>query len=298
VKKGEDETVIGGGIAYSGGRLYVTNGFNEILALKPDTGRILWRTETPDTLRGAPSAVPGRVFVSGMNNKTFALDSASGQILWQHSGLTGGTSVLGASTPAIDKDAIITAYTSGEVYALRIENGQELWAENLSPIARAAGQSLLTDIRALPVIDKGAVYSVSNANRMAAIDMRTGLPKWQVSIGSSQTPWVSGNRTYVIGSQSSLIALDNENGDIIWQQALPKYEDPDDREGLMVWSGPILAGNRLLAFSSEGLAIEFNPLDGSIIRRWDTDGDVMLPVAIADETLYIVTENGVVSAWK
>jgi outer membrane protein assembly factor BamB len=133
---------------------------------------------------------------------------------------------------------------------------------------------------------------------LAAIDMRTGLPKWQVSIGSSQTPWVSGNRTYVIGSQSSLIALDNENGDIIWQQALPKYEDPDDREGLMVWSGPILAGNRLLAFSSEGLAIEFNPLDGSIIRRWDTDGDVMLPVAIADETLYIVTENGVVSAWK
>lgn len=298
LKRGEDEAVIGGGVAFSGGQLYVTNGFNEVVALNPDNGRVIWRTALPDTARGAPAAVPGRVFVIGMNNKTFALDSANGQILWQHSGLTGGTSVLGASTPAIDKDAVISAYTSGEVYALRIENGQELWAENLSPIARAAGQAMLTDIRALPVVDNNTVYAVSNANRMAAIDMRTGMPKWQASIGSSETPWVSGNRTFVIGAQNTLISLNGENGEVIWQQALPRFEDPEDREGLLTWTGPYLAGNRLLAFSSNGMAMEFNPVDGTVIRRWDVGGDVMLPPAIANQTLYLVTENGNLSAWR
>lgn len=298
LKKGEDEAVIGGGTAFSGNMLYVTNGFDELLALNPNTGKIIWRTSTPDPVRGAPAAIPGRVFVTTMNNKTLGFDAANGQLLWQHSGLTGGTSILGASTPAIDKNAVITAYTSGEVYALRIENGQELWGENLSPIARAAGAAGLSDIRALPVIDKGIVYTVSNANRLAAIDMRTGTSIWQASIGSSATPWVSGNRVYVIGSQNTLIALNNENGDVIWQSALPRFEDPEDRTGVITWQGPILAGNRLMAFSSHGMAQEFNPVDGSVLRTWDIGGDVMLSPAVALRTLYMVNEGGNLSAWK
>ena len=233
-----------------------------------------------------------------MNNKTVAYDASNGELLWQHSGLTGGTSILGASTPAIDKDAVITAYTSGEIYALRIENGQELWGENLSPIAKAAGASGLSDIRALPVIDKNIVYTVSNANRLAAIDMRTGTSIWQASIGSSTTPWVSGNRIYVIGSQNTLIALDNQNGNVMWQTALARFEDPEDREGIITWQGPVLAGNRLIAFSSNGKAQEFNPIDGTVIRSWKSNGDVMLPPAVANRTLYTLSENGTLSAWN
>ena len=298
LKKGEDEAVIGGGTAFSGSMVFVTSGFDELVALNPDTGKIIWRTTTPDPVRGAPAAIPGRVFVTTMNNKTVAYDATDGTLLWQHSGLTGGTSILGASTPAIDKNAIITAYTSGEIYALRIENGQELWGENLSPIARAAGLAGLSDIRALPVIDKNVVYTVSNANRLAAIDMRTGTPIWQASIGSSTTPWVSGNRVYVIGSQNTLIALDNANGDVIWQSALPRFEDPEDRTGVLTWQGPILAGNRLIAFSSDGQAQAFNPVDGALLRSWDTNGDIMLPPAVANRTLYTVNEGGTLSAWK
>ena len=37
-KSEEDEPVIAGGIAYSQGRLYVTNGYNELLVMDPTTG--------------------------------------------------------------------------------------------------------------------------------------------------------------------------------------------------------------------------------------------------------------------
>lgn len=298
LKPNEDESVIGGGLAFSGNRVFVTNGFNEILALNPDNGKILWRTATKAPIRGAPSAVPGRVFAITMNNKTIAMDAATGNILWQHNGLDGESGILGASTPAIDKNAVITAYSSGEVYALRIENGQELWAENLSPVARAAGRMKMTDIRALPVIDSGVVYATSHANRIAAIDMRTGLAQWNAAIGSTATPWVSGNRLYILSLQGTLISMDRANGAVLWQVVLDRYEDPKDREGLISWQGPVLAGNRLMVMGSNGQVQSYNPVDGTKVGDWSVGRKISLPPAIAKGVLYIVDDNGNLSAWK
>jgi outer membrane protein assembly factor BamB len=298
LKAGEDESVLGGGIAFSGGQLFATNGFNEIVSLNPQTGKILWRTETKSPIRGAPAAVPGRLFVITMDNKTLALNASDGQILWQHSGLSGDTSLLGATTPAIDRNAVITAYSSGEIYALRIENGQELWVDNLAPIARSAGRMQLSDIRALPVVDDGMVIATSHANRISANDIRTGLPQWNAAIGSSSTPWVSGNRIYIIGLQGALISLDKASGEVIWQTALPRFEDADDREDPITWQGPLLAGNRLMAFASTGEVYDINPVDGSIIRTWDVGQDMRLPPAVAGGVLYVVDDGGTLRAFR
>lgn len=297
IKKGEDP-VIGGGLAFSGGTLFVTNGFNEVLALNPANGDIVWRTLIDGPTRAAPAAVPGRVFVVTMDNKTIALDSTTGKVMWRHIGLTETAGVLGSATPAVTRDSVITAYSSGEIYALRIENGQELWGDNLSPLARAAGRLTLSDIRALPVVFENHVYAVSYANRMAAIDMRTGRPVWQANIGSIATPWVSGNRIFVISTENTLVSMDRMTGQLLWQKPLPQYQKPDSREGAIIWQGPILAGNRLIALSSNGLAQEFNPVDGEIIREWKLDGDVTLAPAVANGTLYTVNSNGRLTAWR
>lgn len=298
-KSGEDESVIGGGLAYSAGRVFVTNGFNEIVALNPENGAVLWRTLTKSPIRGAPAAVPGRVFVITMDNKTLAFNSENGSMLWQHAGLVGDTSMLGASTPAIDNTAVITAYSSGEIYALRVENGQELWGENLAPIARAAGRMQMADIRALPVIESQIVYATSHANRTAAIDLRTGMPFWNAAVGSSSTPWVSGNRLYMVGLQGHLVSMDRTNGKVLWQsRPLSAYEDDPKDAVRLTWQGPILAGNRLMVFASDGRVFDFDPVDGSLIHDWSIGGSMRLSPAIANETLYVVDENGTLSAWK
>jgi outer membrane protein assembly factor BamB len=298
IKSGEDETVIGGGLAFSGGMIFATNGFNEVVALNPDNGAVLWRTQTKTPIRAAPSAIPGRVFVVTMDNQTLALDSKTGEVLWKHRGLDSDAGVLGASTPAISRDAVIAAYGSGEVYALQIDTGVELWSENLSPLARVAGQTALSDIRALPVIDGGVVYAVSYTNRMNAIDARTGKILWQAPIGSASTPWVSGNRIYVVESQGTLVSLDRKTGHVMWQIALPRYEDMDDRQGIIHWNGPMLAGEQLIVFGSHGDAHMYNPLDGSLINEWDVGSDVLVMPALAQETMYVLGNEGRVKAWK
>lgn len=298
IKKGEDEPVIGGGLAFSGNILFATNGFNEVLALNPLNGNILWRADTKTPVRAAPSAIPGRVFVMTMDNQTLAFDATNGKKLWSHRGLSSDAGVLGAATPAISRDAVIAAYSSGEVYALQIDTGLALWSENLSPLARVAGQTSLSDIRALPVIDNNIVYAASYTNRMSAVDARTGQPIWQIPVGTASTPWVSGNRIYIVESQGTLMSLDRANGNMIWQTALPRFKDVKDREGVIAWQGPILAGGRLILLGSNGEARDFNPVNGELIRTWDLNNAVTLAPAIAKGTLYTVSNNGNLTAWR
>jgi len=298
MKSDEDEHVLGGGISFSGGRIFVTNGFNELLALNAKTGDILWRTSTKEPVRAAPSAIPDRVFVVTMANRTLAFDAQNGEELWRHRGLSGGTGVLGAAKPAIARDAVITAYETGEVYALQIDTGVELWSENLTPLARAVGQAVISDIKASPIIDKNNVYALSYNNRMNAIDSRSGRKLWDIPLGAGTTPWLSGNRIFVIESQGTLTSVDRENGTAMWQTPLPQFQDEKDREDPISWQGPYLAGKNLLAFGSHGKIYVINPVNGKITDQYDYDDGVLLPPVIAKQTLFTLDDDGDLSAWR
>ena len=298
IKKGEDEPVIGGGIAFSGGKIFATNGFNELVAINATDGQILWRTDTKIPVRAAPSALLDRVFVTTMDNQTIAFNSQNGEKIWSHRGLSSEAGILGAATPAIGRDVVISAYGSGEVYALQMDTGLELWSENLSPLAKMAGQTSLSDIRALPVIDGGQIYAASYSDRMSAIDERTGQPVWSKTIGTGSTPWVSGNRIYIIESQGAIVSMNRNDGDVIWQSPLPAFEDEKDREGVIRWKGPYLAGERLIAIGSHGIAQSYNPVDGTLIDSWKTDGDIRLSPAFANGVMYTVSKDGKLAAWK
>ncbi len=44
-----------------------------------------------------------------------------------HTGLPEGADILGTPAPAVAGDTVVAAYSSGEIYALRIENGHPEW---------------------------------------------------------------------------------------------------------------------------------------------------------------------------
>ncbi len=298
IKETEKDPVIGGGLAFSSGQLYATNGFNEVLALDPYDGRIVWRTGLTGPARAAPAAVPGKVFVTTLDNRLIALDSSDGKILWDHQGLTASAGLLGSASPASNRDIVVPAYSSGEVYALRIDNGAAAWADNLTPARRTDSITGLTDIRALPVIDKGVVLAMSYADKLAAIDERTGARIWEQPIGGTQTPWVAGNRIFVIDKNMKLYALNRANGAVVWMTELPAFKKPKDNKGPIEWYGPIFAGERLLAFSSEGMAYSFDPVTGQQKSSWKTGGDVVQGPVIAGGRLYLLTTSGTLSAWE
>lgn len=295
----EDDIVIGGGLAFGGGKLYATSGYDEILCLKPDTGQILWRKPLPAPSRAAPTIMDGRLFVSTRDNRLLALDPDTGEVLWKHEGVSEEAGLVGAASPAANRDIVVPAFTSGEIAALRVENGSVAWSDNLAGVrSSAGGLGAIADIRALPVLDKGLVIAVSFSGRLVAIDERTGSRVWQREISGTNLPWIAGDYVFIISEDNELIALSRNNGAIKWVTALGSYRNPETKDDPIRWAGPVLAGGRLLAVSSDGQLTEVDPDSGKIKNKSKVERPVTIAPIVAGDTLYMIGDDGTLMAYR
>lgn len=288
----DDDEAFGGGIAYENGVLYVSTGFADVVSLDAETGKERWRKRMSGPMRAAPAVADGRVFVVTIDNQLFALNGETGERLWSHAGISEIAGLLGGASPAIAAGTVVVPYSSGEIFSLRVENGRPLWSDNLSSSQRLDALSTLADIRGMPVIDRGTVYAISHSGRMAAIDLRSGTRAWEKPIGGVEMPWVAGEFIYLLTNESQLVCLTRRGGRVRWVRDLPQFEEPDDRDDPIKWSGPALAGDRLIITGSHGEAWSVSPYTGKVLGRIDLSEEIFLPPVVADGTLYFLTEDG------
>ncbi|MCB1555987.1 MAG: PQQ-binding-like beta-propeller repeat protein, partial [Alphaproteobacteria bacterium] len=280
---GEDDPVAGGGLSYAGGRLYATSGYNELLALEPKDGTLLWRKTLPAPAQAAPTIMEGRIFVTTIDNRLLAMEVQTGAPLWDYEGVSETAALVGAASPAAVRDVVVPAFSSGEIYALRVENGAVAWSDNLSSFRPVAGLAGLTDISGLPVIDRDLVIAISFGGKMTAIDARTGARVWQRDIGGAQTPWVAGDTLFVLSSENEVVALDRASGFIRWVSPLPRYRDPEKRKDPLFWTGPLLAGGRLLMAGTNGDVVALSPTNGDILTHWHAGSSFTVAPVVAGE---------------
>ncbi len=295
----EKEPVIAGGIAQDGGVVYVTSGYNEVLALDPADGSIFWRAKVSAPSRAAPTIKNGRVFVTTLNNNVIALNAKDGKVIWEYEEIAEATGLLGAASPAADDSMVIAALSSGDLIALRADTGAVIWEDNLSNTLRFGRTgSGLSDIRAYPVITDNIVIAISYGGKMVALDKETGRSLWRKDISGAETPWVSGNSVYVLNSDYQLLALNIKSGEILWVTDIPKYKNPNKKKNIVSWTGPLMAGGRLLLAGSNGIIAEYAPATGQKITEWNAGGNIQLPPILANGALYILNEEARVSAYR
>jgi outer membrane protein assembly factor BamB len=137
---------------------------------------------------------------------------------------------MGASSPAVRGDTVVVAYSSGELFGLRSQNGRVVWSEVLAVPMQQGAVPAIADIRGLPVIETGRVFAISHSGRMISIDERTGERAWEADIGGTNTPCVGGNAVFVVTNDNELVALTRDAGRGIWRPALQKLAKPSDRD--------------------------------------------------------------------
>src|SRR3546814_919625 len=111
-----------------------------------------------------------------------------GSTLWESAGTIETSSLLGAATPAIALDTVVAGYSSGELVAMRIENGRPVWQDTLARTGVATSVAMLSDTDASPAIDEGRVFAIGQGGRMAAVELATGQRVWEVNIAGISTP--------------------------------------------------------------------------------------------------------------
>ena len=294
----DDDGHINGGLATDGLHLFVTTGFAQVISLDAGTGKEIWRKSLDAPMRAAPTVRGGRVFAVTLNNKTFALNAETGAELWTHSGLPESASILGAASPAVDRGIVVVPYSSGQLVALRAESGRLLWEESLSTARRTELVSTLADIRGRPVIDRNRVIAMSHGGQMVSIDLRTGRRIWSRDIGGLESPWVAGDYIFALTNQAEVISIDRETGRAYWVQALPRFEDPEDLEGPIVWTGPILASDRLIVAGSNGEAMAISPYSGEIMGLIEMPAGVSVPPIVANGSVFFLADDAELVAYQ
>jgi outer membrane protein assembly factor BamB len=191
----------------------------------------------------------------------------------------------------VSGETVIVPYTSGEIFALRAQNGQVGWSDVLSRTGHVTALSALDDIAGRPVIDRGVVYAISQSGLMAAFQINTGERLWSRDIGGIQTPWAAGDFVYVIDNNARLICLTRKEGRVRWIHQLPQYEDLEKKKDPIIWAGPVLVSDKLIAVSSNGYAEAVSPYDGKLSGRVEIpDGTNIAPV-VANGILYLYTSD-------
>ncbi len=285
------DATYGGGVAVTENAVYIGTGYGQVIALDVFTGKQYWRINLAAPIHSPPTVAGGRVFVVTVENELNVLSARDGHKLWTHNGIPEPAGLAGGASPAVSGDVVVVPYSSGEIYALRIENGRPLWNDSLAAPQPLGALSSLADIRGAPVIDRDRVLAISHSGLMVSIDLRTGDRIWEQDIGGVHAPWVAGDFIYVLSADNELLCLTRADGRVRWARDLPQWENEAKKRDPIFWGGPLLAGDRLIVVSSEGEAISISPYTGEALGRADFPDGIFVNPVVAHNTLYVLTDE-------
>ncbi len=296
--EGNGRALFGGGVSIADNRVYASTGVGDVAALDAGTGAIVWKVRPGGPLRGAPTLANGHVYVMSQDNQIFALNQSDGAVQWTDSGTLQITGVFGVAAPAAAQGTVIAGYSSGEITAYRYENGRTLWGDALSRTSISTAVATLTDIDANPVIDRGRVFAIGQGGRMASYELTSGQRLWEINVAGISSPWVAGDWVFVVTSDARLLCVARATGAIRWISPLRRWVKEKKKAKAIRWSGPVLAGGRLILVSTHGDLVYADPATGNVQATVDMDKSMSLSPIVANNMLYILADDGKLTALR
>ncbi len=252
----------------AGGKLYVVNANDTVLALDPHTGKRLWSQHRTPAMGmeiagyAGPLVWRGKVYAGFSDGTVTAFDANTGDEAWQPVDLAAeAEQTLGEvpqyldvdTTPVgqeIDAGAVVfVASYEGGAYALSADTGTQVWA---NPAVRGVSELTFWSQPAHP-------------------------PR------SGQGPMLPARRLLLASSGTTgLWALDPETGRDVWRQTLPAggVSAPVPVEGALMMSSTKL-----------GLYL-LSPIDGSLIDGFGTGDGISMTPAAYGRRAFVVTNGG------
>ena len=295
-KDDKSSSLKGAGLAYFGKKIFATTGFGSVFALDMVTGREIWRYDADMPIRIAPTANADKLFVQTIDNQLIALNLITGQEVWNYKTKTEMTTLIGGAAPAYNPylDVVVAAFSNGEVRAFKSSTGTPLWSDVL--ISKKKNNSLahITSIKANPVIDEGRVYAIGNSDILTAIDMKTGLRLWERQISGINQPWVAGKYLFVLSDKNELLALQKDDGKIIWSMQIPLVSEKSGEFSV----GPILVNNRLIVATSDGHVFAVSPYTGRLLGFVNLDEEIVSSPVVAEGVVLFSTNDAEMLAYR
>lgn len=183
-----------------------------LYSVNVDTGKVNWRYELRNPIVSQPTVSGGRVFVTTTDDTVYAFDAGTGKWLWHYRRRTSpSATILGASSPIIDNNEVITGLSDGFVVGLSVNDGQLKWERKLHQGTK------FTDVDAKPVLDNSVLYIPSYDGALYALGRQNADVLWRFDAGGSRTVVVEDARLFLPSSDGRVYALQKSNGKELWR---------------------------------------------------------------------------------
>ncbi|MGR3570816.1 outer membrane protein assembly factor BamB family protein [Brevirhabdus sp.] len=290
----------GGGLAYGGGRLFVTTAFGAVVALDPATGGEIWRQRLDAAATGAPAVDGKLLYVVGRDGQGWAISTDTGRVQWQLPSIPAAEVRTGGAGPAVTDRLAIFPYGSGELIGAFKQGGRQLWSINVAGGRNGRAYASVRDLTAAPVIDGSRIYAGNPSGRLVAVDADTGVRQWTAEQGAVDPVWPVGGSIFLVNDQNELVRLEAATGDVIWSRPLPLFlkERVKKRRAIFAHYGPILAGGRIWVASDDQLLRGFDPGTGALAATIALPGGAASAPVVANDTLYVVSQDGRLLAFR
>lgn len=207
----------------------------------------------------------GRVFTqiaanANGGNREFciALSATNGAMLWatkvdDNASYTGGVGFTDdgpRSTPTVDGGSVFVLTSYLNLLRLNAANGAVIWQTNL--LAGFGGSVIDWQNAASPTLESGLIFVNANCgtSTIMAFNSTNGALVWrsQNEAMTHATPvlaTIEGVRQLIFGTQSGLVGLDPQNGNLLW-----KF--PFEYNGISLGASPAVCGNVVCMTSDYG----------------------------------------------
>lgn len=290
----------GGGLAFAAGRVFVTTGFGELVAIDAASGAVAWRQKFDAGIGGAPTVVNGIVYVVARDASGWAIRAEDGKLVWRLPGTPAPSGVTGVSAPAVAGQIAVFPFASGEMIAVLRQRGFQLWQATVAGQRLGRGYSAVSDLTGDPVIVGDRIYAGSSAGRAVAVTAAKGERIWTANEGATGPMQVVGGAVFLISDEAQLVRLDAGTGRAVWAVDMPYFlkDKPRQQQEIHAHFGPVLAGGRLFVASSDGLMRVFDPASGALVGSAAIPGGAATAPVVAGGTLYVVSASGQLHAFR
>lgn len=290
----------GGGLAAVGSLVIATTGFGEVVALDAASGSEVWRQDLDAPGTSAPTIAGDLAYVVARDGRAWAIELGNGRVRWTITSTPPVSNFSGGAGAAVTGDIAIFPFPTGEVLAAFPEGGLRRWSTVVTGQRDGQAASTVSDIAGDPVIDGNRVYVGNISGRVVALDIANGDRIWTATEGAVGPVWPAGGSIFMVNDLGELLRLDATDGAPIWRVALPGFEERRERrqKTRVAHYGPIVAGNRVIVASSDGLIRQFDPVSGALVGTTALASGATSNPIVAGGTLYVVTTRGQLAAFR
>ena len=275
------------GVGYGEGLVLLGTKKGQVVALARDSGKQLWVGSVSSEILASPTVADGVVVAQAIDGRVSGLSAGSGERLWSVDRTEPPLSLRGTSAPVAIAGVVLTGFASGKLAAIGLKDGRLIWE---IPIAQARGRSeieRLVDVDSTPLVVGKVLFAAAFQGKIVAVNLENGRILWSRDLSTYNDMDADRSNLYLTDEKGEVLALDLSTGANVWKQDKLRARFP---------SAPTVVGSLLAVGDFEGYVHWLARDDGRFIARHRASGAVRAKPAAEKDKLYVSTQTGSLSA--